>query len=45
MPQCLSNSLSDRSFLPLVDGYHLGLRVAILVGGYPNGLHAAMRVE
>jgi len=30
-PQCLSNSASERSLLPLIDGYHYGLHDAILI--------------
>jgi len=45
MPQYASNSVSDGSFLPLIEGYPVGLRATILVGGYPNGFHAATLVE
>jgi len=44
-PQCSSNSMSDGSFLPLIEGYPVGLGAAILVGGYPSGLHTVMPLE
>jgi hypothetical protein len=40
-----SNSASDGSMLPLVDGYPVGLCAAILVEGYPNGLRVAILVD
>jgi len=31
--------MSDGSFLPLIEGYPVGLGATILVGSYPSGLH------
>jgi len=42
-PQRLLNSVLDGSMrLPLVDGYPIDLRIAILVDGYPNSLPTAI---
>jgi len=40
----LSNSPSDRTSLPLVNGSSNGLRAAILVHGFDDGLRGAMLV-
>jgi len=37
--------MSDGSFLPLIEGYTVGLDAVILVGGYPSGLHAVTLLE
>jgi len=41
----LSNSTSDGSSIPLVDGYPISLRTEILVEGYPNSFHTATFVN
>jgi len=43
--QCLSNSASDGSSIPLVNGYPISLRTEILVEGYPNGFHTVILVN
>jgi len=43
--QCLSNSTSDGSSIPLVDGHPIGWCAEILVEGYPNGFHATILVN
>ena len=43
--QCASNSVSDGSMLPLVDGNPISLRAAILVNRYPNILSISMLIE
>jgi len=43
--QCLSNSASDGSSIPLVDGYPIGLHTEILVEGYLNGFHTVILVN
>jgi hypothetical protein len=44
-PQFLSNSSSESSSLPLLNGNHNGLGAAILVDGYHNSLCAAILVD
>ena len=44
-PQYSSNSTLDGSFLPLIEGFPVGLGAAILVGGYPSGLYTATLVK
>jgi hypothetical protein len=44
-PQLSSNSASDHSSLPLIDGYPNSLRAAIVVECYPHGLRAEVLIE